>query len=137
MTLEAARVEYVNAERVSLSVDPVSGALVFEPGGGTLIHIEGNIETLAQRMTLTWDGHEWARYPAARPSFSSHTNAALRILRDGYTWDDGEPLTKRVAVQLEYLEEDFGSTARRYGTYSAAEIEHAHRVLTKFLAVYA
>lgn len=40
-------------------------------------------------------------------------------------------------VTLDYLEYSFGSVALNDGFYTPEEINHAHRVLTKFLAVYA
>lgn len=58
-----------------------------------------------------------------------------RILRDLRN-EDG-PLTQRIYWMLNYLEAEFGRQALNDGLYTPEEIEHALRVLPRYVAVFA
>lgn len=67
---------------------------------------------------------------------TSHTNPALIQVRWDISYSDPGPTGAQTAM-LKYLEYEFGTYALNDGFYTPEEIDHAHRVLTKFLAVYA
>lgn len=67
---------------------------------------------------------------------TSRSNRALIQVRWDVKHSDPGPTGAQIAM-LEYLEHEFGTYALNDGFYTPEEIDHARRVLTKFLAVYA